>query len=150
MVWFGSCVDVLSHKGFHPIRFPTVSVSCVRLGDTRVDDHVRLRSETTAPACFRVIIGFGRTSFNQRAGGWRSLLCHTAFSNEDSRDEHIKTCATLGDQAEESTVQQNVTPVSAVDSTTIYSGTKLFWRSRLSVELLMQQHQQVNAVQVRN
>lgn len=95
-----------------------------------------------------MVIVFGWTSFKQRDGGWRSPLCHTAFSSEESRDEHIKTCAAHSGQAAESTPAQDAIPVSAVDSTTIYSGTKLFWRSRLSVELLMQQHQQVNAVQV--
>lgn len=35
-----------------------------------------------------------------------------------------------------------------MDSVTIYSGTKLFWRTRLNVELFMQQHKIANAVQV--
>eukprot|EP00904_Undaria_pinnatifida_P007508 jgi/Undpi1/3888/HiC_scaffold_16.g07256.m1 len=75
--------------------------------------------------------------------------CHTAFPSEEQRDECIKTCAARGDQAAGSTADETASSANkAVDSTTIYSGTKLFWRSRLTVELLMQQHQQVNAVQV--
>eukprot|EP00903_Cladosiphon_okamuranus_P013524 g12596.t1 len=73
-------------------------------------------------------------------------LCHMVFSSEGKRDQHIKYSPVHAPPAEGSEPQP--APELAMDSTTIYSGTKLFWRTRLEVELFMQQHKTADAIQV--
>lgn len=77
----------------------------------------------------------------------RSPLCHMVFSTEGKRDQHIKYSPVHAPPEEG--LEPQPAPEPAMDSITIYSGTKLFWRSRLDVELFMQQHKTANAVQVR-
>lgn len=77
----------------------------------------------------------------------RSPLCHMVFSTEGKRDQHIKYSPVHAPPAEGAEPQ--LAPEPTMDSITIYSGTKLFWRTRLNVELFMQQHKVANAVQVR-
>ncbi len=78
----------------------------------------------------------------------QSPLCHMVFSSEGKRDQHIKYSPVHAPPAEGSEPQP--APEPTMDSITIYSGTKLFWRTRLNVELFMQQHKIANAVQVRS
>eukprot|EP00752_Nemacystus_decipiens_P009122 g8146.t1 len=73
-------------------------------------------------------------------------LCHMVFSTEGKRDQHIKYSPVHAPPAEGSDPQP--APEPTMDSITIYSGSKLFWRTRLNVELFMQQHKTANAVQV--
>lgn len=68
------------------------------------------------------------------------------FSTEGKRDQHIKYSPAHAPPAEESGLQP--ARESTMNSITIYSGTKLFWRTRLNVELFMQQHELASAVQV--
>lgn len=67
------------------------------------------------------------------------------FSTEGKRDQHIKFSPVHALPAEGPDAQP---AEPTMDSITIYSGTKLFWRTRLNVELFMQQHKTANAVQV--
>lgn len=69
------------------------------------------------------------------------------FSTEGKRDQHIKYSPAHAPPAEGS--EPKPAPEPTMDSITIYSGTKLFWRTRLDVELYMQQHEVASAVQVR-
>ncbi|CAM9091066.1 unnamed protein product [Scytosiphon promiscuus] len=71
-------------------------------------------------------------------------LCHMVFSTEGKRDQHIKYSPAHAPPKE----GEESPPEPVMDSVTIYSGTKLFWRTRLNVELFMQQHKIANAVQV--
>lgn len=66
------------------------------------------------------------------------------FSTEGKRDQHIKYSPAHAPPVEGSGQAREPT----MDSVTIYSGTKLFWRTRLNVELFMQQHETASAVQV--
>ena len=76
-----------------------------------------------------------------------SPLCHMVFSSVGKRDQHIKYSPAHAPPKEG---QDQPAPEPTMDSITIYSGTKLFWRTRLNVELFMQQHKTANAVQVRS
>ncbi|CAB1105023.1 unnamed protein product [Ectocarpus sp. CCAP 1310/34] len=69
-------------------------------------------------------------------------LCHMVFSTEGKRDQHIKYSPAHAPPAEGS----NPPPEPTMDSITIYSGSKLFWRTRLNVEMFMQQHKTANNV----
>ncbi|CAN0151084.1 unnamed protein product, partial [Ectocarpus fasciculatus] len=69
-------------------------------------------------------------------------LCHMVFSTEGKRDQHIKYSPVHAPPAEGS----KPPPEPTMDSITIYSGTKLFWRTRLNVEMFMQQHKTANNV----
>lgn len=75
-----------------------------------------------------------------------SPLCNMAFTSEAKRDQHMKFSPAHASSPADSTPEQ--IPVKAT-SKTIYSGTKLFWRSGLNVEFFIQQHEEVDAVQVR-
>ncbi|CAM9988679.1 unnamed protein product [Ectocarpus sp. 8 AP-2014] len=69
-------------------------------------------------------------------------LCHMVFSTEGKRDQHIKYSPAHAPPAEGS----NPPPEPTMDSITIYSGSKLFWRTGLNVEMFMQQHKTANNV----
>lgn len=75
-----------------------------------------------------------------------SPLCHMAFTSAGKLDQHMKFSPVHAISRGETAPVDN-TPDEKL-STTIYSGTKLFWRTGLNVELIMQRHEQVNAVQV--
>lgn len=80
-----------------------------------------------------------------------SPLCHMAFTSAGKLDQHMKFspvhAISRGETASVDNSMETDTP-DETSSTTIYSGTKLFWRTGLNVELIMQGHEQANTVQV--
>lgn len=74
-----------------------------------------------------------------------------AFSSDGKLDQHMKFSPMHAANVARSAPHQGTPPANnAMPSITVYSGAKLFWRSGLNVELIMQWHEQANVVQVRD
>lgn len=74
-----------------------------------------------------------------------------AFTSVGKLDQHMKFSPVHAISRGESAPVDNSMEIDTPDeksSTTIYSGTKLFWRTGLNVELIMQGHEQAKTVQV--